>query len=424
MNRGLSWVEEEALDRIESATDCDAQGVVRGCFGAVRLESRFQPIFSLPHQRAVGYEALMRPSLPGGEPLSPPAVFGGAREISEAVRLDRLCRNLHVRNFCREGDRQSWLFLNVHPLTIAHGALFGAYFSELLERYALVPRQVVIEIVEDAVQDEGLLAEAIGYYKRLGCLVAIDDFGTGASNFNRVWRTEPDLVKFDRSLITQATHTPRVRRALASLVALVHESGSLALQEGIETAEQAHIALDAGIDLVQGFHFARPGERARVDGDVGAVFSALCRRFRSQAENEENALAMELAEYREGFARLAADVARGRPLSAVAGAMLARPRAERCYLLDAEGRQIGATVQGPHAPDARGGKFSPLSSASGAVWFRRPYFLRAMAHPGEIQTSRPYLSIAGGNLCLTLSVTLSGSAGERQVLCCDLAWED
>ncbi|MCG8634165.1 MAG: hypothetical protein MI863_10080 [Desulfobacterales bacterium] len=44
---------------------------------------------------------------------------------------------------------------------------------------------------------------------------------------------------------------------------------------------------------------------------------------------------------------------------------------------------------------------------------------RAILHPEQLQITRPYLSITGAHMCVTLSMKLSCPSGES-VLCCDL----
>ncbi|MEI7432124.1 MAG: EAL domain-containing protein, partial [Betaproteobacteria bacterium] len=68
----------------------------------------------------------------------------------------------------------------------------------------------------------------------------------------------PDIVKLDRSLIVQATENPRVRRVLPKIVEIVHDLNARVVCEGVETREQHAIALDSGVDLLQGFYYARP----------------------------------------------------------------------------------------------------------------------------------------------------------------------
>ena len=58
---------------------------------------------------------------------------------------------------------------------------------------------------------------------------------------------------------------------------------------------------------------------------------------------------------------------------------------------------------------------------SEARWARRPYFRRALDEPGVVQMTRPYLSLHGPRMCVTLSVAVP-VAGRLQVLCVDIDW--
>ena len=87
-----------ALDQIEAATQALSAEVI-GHHKELRLTSHFQPIFSLVHKRPVGYEALLRAQDATGKNIPPLAIFNRVRGEEETVFLDRLCRNLHLRNF-------------------------------------------------------------------------------------------------------------------------------------------------------------------------------------------------------------------------------------------------------------------------------------------------------------------------------------
>lgn len=396
-------------------------GEICGRFRDLRIGSAFQPIYSLAHRRAVGYEALLRATADDGAGVSPLAVFGMTAAEVDAVFLDRLCRSAHVGNFMAAGNRESWLFLNVSPQVVVWGRDYGSFFLDLLTRHSLSACRVVVEILEGQIDDDARLAETVSYYKELGCLVAIDDFGAGHSNFDRIWKVSPHIVKFDRSMITQASANRTVRRVLPSLVSLIHETGSLALMEGIETAEEALIAVDAGFDLVQGYYFGRPGKAAASAEPGSRAIAELHDRHSAQSQSEAAGNRLELAFYEDRFKQAAAMVAAGTGLAQACAPLLGSPRAERCYLLDDDGRQVGGSVCAPNAPAHTDPRFKPLADGSGAVWSRRHYFRRAVNRPGQVQSTRPYLSIAGANMCITLSVALR-RADRLVVLCCDLDW--
>jgi EAL domain-containing protein (putative c-di-GMP-specific phosphodiesterase class I) len=412
-----------SLDGIESCTTREGR-CVTGSYKNLQLTSQFQPIFSLAHHRAVGCEALLRAYTLEDEPLSPLAVFATSSSEHDGVFLDRLCRNIHVRNFQLQNPGNSWLFLNVSPHIVTRGRHYGPYFSGLLRRYGVRPSQIVIEILEDRIADEAMLAETVAYYRELGCLVAIDDFGAGHSNFDRIWRIAPNIVKLDRSIIVQAASQPRVRRVIPNLVNLIHESGSLALMEGIETETEALIAMDAGIDFVQGYYFGRPTIDLHSSRVAGAeTLANLCLSFSEFSKADACRHHSTLQPYLLAFESMWKALAAGVSPSVAIQEFSALPRFERCFLLDGEGKQLGRNFTAPSLPTAHDPRFEPLADAQGAVWSRRHYFRRAMSKPGEVQISRPYLSITGLNMSVTLSILLQIN-GDAQVVCVDLDWTD
>jgi EAL domain-containing protein (putative c-di-GMP-specific phosphodiesterase class I) len=390
-----------------------------GHFRGMRLDSHFQPIYSLPHSRIVGHEALLRAAREDGTPVAPLTALAAARNESELVFADRLCRAMHLANYrsaVPAPDENCWLFLNVSTRVVSQRRDFGLFFSNLLQSLGFPSRRVVVEILEGAVPDLALLADAVAWYQSLGCLVALDDFGAEASNIERVWRTSPDIVKLDRKLIAAAAASPRAQRLLPAIVALIHEAGSLALVEGVETPQQAAIALDSDVDLAQGFHFARPSAWPVAGGDGG--IPALSNLGSPLAERRRRQLEPYVAEFRLAASRLSDGVG----LASACTGLLALPRVDRCYLIGANGLQIGASMLPPQRAEVAV-RFAPLEDAAGANWSRKPYHYQALAQPGEVQVSRPYLSLANSRLCITLSLAIL-QQGERRVLCCDVNWEE
>lgn len=410
------------LDQIEPYIHVASDGVL-GRFGDIQLDSAFQPIFSLAHRRPVGFEALLRPYAADGTPLSPLKVFDMAQSEAEGVFLDRLCRIVHTRNFLAQADDTSWLFLNINPLVTVYGKRYGAFFVDVLERYQISPHRIVIEILEGQIQDEGQLADAVMFFKELGCLVALDDFGAGHSNFNRIWRIQPHIVKLDRSMVTQAAASRTVRRVIPNLVNLIHEAGSLALMEGVETEEEALIAMDSDVDFVQGYYFARPARTLPPLAQCNDSINNLCGKFKRANKNERDQHRDKLHDYMTAFQVFIGLVRNGMNMHEACSAFLQLPRAERCYLLDHEGRQQGNNFVAISTYAYTDPRFKPLASGSDAHWARRHYFRRAINQPDEIQVSRPYLSIAGGNICVTLSAAVFNGR-EMVVLCGDLKWND
>lgn len=388
-------------------------------YRGVSAISRYQPILSLAHRRPVGFEALLSVAGSPGQPGTPEALFAQDSGIDELVELDRACRELHLANFSAQDPENCWLFLNVDPKVAAEGRQFGAFFAQALARHGYPAARVVIEFTESRMADEEMLGNAVRYYRELGCLVAIDDFGAGESNFSRIWRLKPDIVKLDRSTIAAAARDPATRRMVTGMVGLLHESGALVCVEGIETDTEARIAIDASADLLQGYLFARPSPTLAHDADFLPLFERLIDEFSREigAESERSRRALDA--YGTEFDAMALALEGGRPFAQAAHGFLGLAAAERCFLLDERGRQIGRNLVSRANRAAFDPRFVPLYDVDGANWSARHYFRRAMLEPGRIQRTRPYLSLNGPRMCMTFSVTVRLD-GRQQVLCADV----
>jgi len=401
------------------------EGRIYGRFRECILDSAYQPIFSIAHKRIVGYEALVRARDVQKARVSPDDLFRQAENLSEVIFLDRLCRYIHVANFQDHDSSANWLFLNVASATVTHGQCYGAFFSSLLETYALPSYRVVIEIVEHPFTEEenSHLMDTIAYYRSLGCLIAIDDFGAGQSNFDRIWLLKPDIVKLDRSMMLRAVDSDDIRQLLPGIVSLLHQAGSLVIMEGIETEAQALIAMESDADMVQGYFFARPDQDLRLLSKALPPFDDLFNTYKISEAGRAQAFLETYSLYHSAFQEAVKMVQAGRSIAEASLPLFRNDTIIRCYLLDPKGLQIGHTVTSKAHAVKSDLRFIPLDDARSADWFRRPYLRRAIMHPGQLQVTRPYLSITGAHMCSTLSMMVDSPSGEV-ILCCDIKITD
>lgn len=415
----------EIIGALEPAQNGEPAGSRIGRFGDVAISSHFQPIFSLSHRRIVGHEALMRGHGPGQTPISPLDLLGRAnRDYPTLLHLDRLARATHLHNFAAQPEADGWLFINMSPEVFLNGPNLKAdeLVSALLRDTGLAPQRLVIEVLEEAVQDNSRFQAAVEFFRSLGFLIALDDFGAGHSNFDRVWSIRPEIVKLDRSIIVQAAADPKIRRTLPQIVSLLHEAGAMVLMEGVETADEAYIALESDVDFVQGYYFGRPAPRVSTDASAGLAVNDLWQTFDARWLRDKRSYHENIAPYFNALGYASVLLSAGRSLEEACASFLELENAAFCYLLDAQGQQIGTNLWSSDASPNQDARFAPLAKTKGARWARRPYFRRAVENFGKVQVTRPYLSISSASLCVTLSCSFKVN-GELQVICGDVRWE-
>ncbi|AVZ80694.1 EAL domain-containing protein [Zoogloeaceae bacteirum Par-f-2] len=386
-----------------------------------RLCSHLQPIVSFSHRRVVGYEGLIRATDTAGHPVPPPTLLRQADTAVELIGLDRSCRYVHIGQAAAFGI-DGYLFLNMHPLAFASMQVTDCarFMRETAAAFCLPPERLVIEITEDALTDDSSFEASVRYLRELGCRVALDDFGAGHSNFDRVWRLKPEIVKLDRDFALRAAADESARRLLPQIVELLHEAGSLVLLEGIETAEQARIAMAADVDFAQGYLFGRPSGLAPEEAPTVAVIDTVWADYDNSEAEDRRRYRARINDYVNAIGHAAALLADRRSTDEALQLFLGQPGALRCYILDEQGFQISRNI--PAQGERRAAGITPETDVARARWSRRPYFRRALESPGRVCVTRPYLCISSAVLCVTVSICYRVD-GQRRVLCGDVLWD-
>lgn len=235
----------------------------------------YQPIYSISSSSYVGVEALIRWEHPTHGNI-PPDEFTGVAEETDLIHditdfvLDQACRaGAQWRDIAlARGQKPFHMAVNLSARDIERPEL-ARTIETTLERYQLPAELLHLELTESvlALQGTGFQLRQL---KKLGITLSIDDFGTGYSSLSYLDRFPFDIIKIDRSLVSNMGANVSSQGLARGMIALSGSLDMLTIAEGIETREQLAIARDIGFDLVQGFLFSRPRPSAEIPALVTA----------------------------------------------------------------------------------------------------------------------------------------------------------
>lgn len=216
----------------------------------VRSWMAFQPIVDIAARTTFAYEALVRTD---EESLKRTDVLiATAERLGRIHDLGRTVRAAVSRAAVDLPDG-ALLFVNVHGLELTDEDLFG----DSCALAALAPR-VVLEITERIGLDSVAGPSRVAMLRQRGYRIAVDDLGAGYAALGALATLEPEIVKLDMSLIRDLDRHPTKRRVVGAITTLCRELGSRVVAEGVETHAELAAVRDVGIDLLQGYLFARP----------------------------------------------------------------------------------------------------------------------------------------------------------------------
>ena len=224
----------------------------------LELAMAFQPIVELSTGKIFAHEALVRGA--GGE--SAGEVFSHVTKTNLYI-FDQTCRIRAIEEAARIGI-QSNVSINFMPNAVYRAETCIQRTLQAAESCDFPLEKIIFEVTEtDQIPDRKHLRNILEYYKQRGFQTAIDDFGDGYAGLNLMADFTPDIVKLDIDLIRDVDTDRKRRSIIRHMVALSHDLGIRVIAEGVETRSERDALRELGIDLFQGFYFARPAFRAR-----------------------------------------------------------------------------------------------------------------------------------------------------------------
>ena len=216
----------------------------------------FQPIIDLSANDIWGYEALVR-----GRDGSGAASVLAAVSDENRYRFDQACRvtAIELAGAGLPSGSTSKLSINFMPNAVYEPTACIRASLAAAAKARFDPGRLMFEFTEnERIEDTAHVGNIIDTYRRIGFTTALDDFGAGYAGLGLLARFHPDLIKIDMDLIRGVHESPARQAIIRGIVQIARSLGITVLAEGVEERAEVVSLHDAGINLFQGYYFARP----------------------------------------------------------------------------------------------------------------------------------------------------------------------
>ncbi|NOQ79675.1 MAG: EAL domain-containing protein [Gammaproteobacteria bacterium] len=218
----------------------------------------YQPKVDLHSRQTIGFEALLRWQNPKFGFVSP-ATFIPVLERSGLINEVGLW-TIHevveqIKNNC---FKELMISINLSPLQFRNPHFFEEIKAEL-KNNQISPSQIEFEVTESLMMDNFESSkEKLQQLHHLDCSIALDDFGTGYSSLSYLTQLPIDVLKVDRSFITNIDQYPQQQAMLESILFMTKKLQVTTIIEGVETDEELNEIKQLGGSIIQGYYFSKP----------------------------------------------------------------------------------------------------------------------------------------------------------------------
>jgi diguanylate cyclase (GGDEF)-like protein/PAS domain S-box-containing protein len=227
------------------------------------FEVYYQPITCLRSGEVQGFEALVRWRHPRRGLLLPEIFLAVAEDTQLIVPIGRFvlreaCAQLVKWQRTRSEASGWYVAVNLSSRELAQPDVLAAV-SETLAESGLAPASLKLEMTEGSlIENDAQALELMTALRAMGVQLSIDDFGTGYSSLNYLHRFPFDVLKIDRSFISDLDTNPQGFEIVREVIELAHNLGLRVVAEGTQTREVLDRLQCLPCEYAQGFTILEP----------------------------------------------------------------------------------------------------------------------------------------------------------------------
>jgi diguanylate cyclase (GGDEF)-like protein/PAS domain S-box-containing protein len=221
----------------------------------------YQPIVDVALGEVKGFEALIRWIHPQKGLVFPDEFISKAEESGQIIQMGKwvitsACK--YAKRVYDSGVTNFYVSVNVSALQLVQKD-FTDFVLSALEKVGLPPELLLIEITETALMESvDLVVKKLNILKDNNIKIALDDFGCGYSSLTYLKILPIDIVKIDRTFISDIKSEDDVTSMTGTIIILAKKLGLTVIGEGVETKEQLDYLKKHGCDMFQGYLVSKP----------------------------------------------------------------------------------------------------------------------------------------------------------------------
>jgi diguanylate cyclase (GGDEF)-like protein len=223
----------------------------------------FEPQVDLSTGEIVGFEVLARWNHPLTGIIAPDTFIPIAEEIGVIGRLSEQVIGEALRQ-AASWDAAIKISVNISPTQFADGWL-AQRIVRMLSESGFPADRLVVEVTESSLfADLELARSIVTSLKNQGIRLSLDDFGTGFSSLAHLRSLPFDVIKIDRSFVTNIHQNKESMAIVRAVTTLASALSVPVCVEGIENEAAYDAVLMLGCQVGQGWYFgkAMPAEEA------------------------------------------------------------------------------------------------------------------------------------------------------------------
>ena len=225
-----------------------------------RIEAYYQPVIRLDTREIAGMEALCRLRTPEGNIVSAGAFHQATTDVDVAAKLTQGMLALvaaDLRSWLDRGIPFQHVGINISSADFHSGTLYDR-IEAAFGRENVPLKHVVLEVTESVYlgQNDPVVAQEIKSLRAHGLRIALDDFGTGFASLTHLLTVPVDIIKIDKSFVSQLRLDNRSIAIIEGLLDIARKLDIRVVAEGIETEDQAYLLGQIGCKLGQGYLYS------------------------------------------------------------------------------------------------------------------------------------------------------------------------